>query len=226
MRRLEGYYCSSNEECTFSGCDQPGKVVCYEGTCYTGTLDNRCKDKDNFHDLGDGGYCFDGRRDQRCAMRRRTDYETACSRGCSYVDKFVPETGSAGAGSVPSSGAAGASSSCAKPLEWPHGSTGPIEDDWGTRWSTSVRYPTDAVLSAAHANSPNGDHDQAEGQCTSECEVCLHAPCYSEVLLGGEYFSCCHHLSPSHCTAEQSAKIERLPWPIERDYGAPTVQYM
>ena len=53
------------------GCDQPDHVACREGTCYTGTLDDRCDDKEDWFDLGDGGWCMAGRRDQECVDEDR-----------------------------------------------------------------------------------------------------------------------------------------------------------
>lgn len=107
-RRLEARadgYCDSDIDCRFEGCDQPDLVTCYDRECYTGTKDSRCEDRDNLFDLGDGGWCYDGRRDEMCPMRRREHYESACMHGCSYVDRFLdvspppPEIGSGDAGS-------------------------------------------------------------------------------------------------------------------------------
>ena len=59
--------CATKADCeALPGCDQPDLVVCYRGSCYTGTLDARCDGQDNGFDLGDGGWCWNGRRDQPC----------------------------------------------------------------------------------------------------------------------------------------------------------------
>jgi hypothetical protein len=68
-----GGCCNSHAKClvyadcaALPGCDQPDLVTCYRGSCYTGTLDARCDGQDNGFDLGDGGWCWAGRRDQPC----------------------------------------------------------------------------------------------------------------------------------------------------------------
>ena len=52
-------------------CNQPDLVTCYNGQCLTGTLDDRCTNQPNVDqpgspELGDGGWCYDGKRDQQC----------------------------------------------------------------------------------------------------------------------------------------------------------------
>ena len=52
-------------------CNQPDLVACYNGQCYTGTLDDRCTNQPNADqpgspELGDGGGCADGKRVQQC----------------------------------------------------------------------------------------------------------------------------------------------------------------
>jgi len=54
------------------GCDQLDHVGCWKGTCYTGTIDSRCDGKENRFDLGDGGWCWNGRRDQECSAASTT----------------------------------------------------------------------------------------------------------------------------------------------------------
>jgi len=64
--------CATEEYCrTLTDCNQPDMVSCHEGQCYTGTRDARCTEMPNTGepgspDLGDGGWCYDGRRDQHC----------------------------------------------------------------------------------------------------------------------------------------------------------------
>lgn len=58
--------CNSTDQCQYSGCDHPDMVACTEHSCYTGAFDIRCSNKTNGHTLGDGGWCWDGRRDQLC----------------------------------------------------------------------------------------------------------------------------------------------------------------
>ena len=58
----------------YSDCAENGVVTyCYQGTCYTGKDDNRCLDKANAYDLGDGGFCNrnngDFRRDTKCGLK-------------------------------------------------------------------------------------------------------------------------------------------------------------
>ena len=64
--------CATEEYCrTLTDCNQPDMVICYEGRCYTGTRDARCTNQPNLDEpgspeLGDGGWCWDGRRDVHC----------------------------------------------------------------------------------------------------------------------------------------------------------------
>ena len=59
--------CLVDADCAaLPGCDQPDLVTCYRGSCYTGTLDDRCDGQENGFHLGDGGWCWGGRRDQPC----------------------------------------------------------------------------------------------------------------------------------------------------------------
>ena len=39
---------------------------CYGGKCYSGIAHVDCTGKDNGHPLGDGTWCYDGRRDTEC----------------------------------------------------------------------------------------------------------------------------------------------------------------
>ena len=40
---------------------------CHEGKCYSGSkVYKDCKGKSNGHQIGDGTWCWDGRRDTRC----------------------------------------------------------------------------------------------------------------------------------------------------------------
>ena len=62
-----GAGCASDAYCAAQpGCDQPDLVTCLESVCYTGTADARCDGRDCGFDLGDGGWCCDGRRDSMC----------------------------------------------------------------------------------------------------------------------------------------------------------------
>lgn len=61
--------CTSTEDCHYPGCDQPDHVICYAGACYTGTVDSRCSGVANLRPLGDGGWCYEGRRDISCPAR-------------------------------------------------------------------------------------------------------------------------------------------------------------
>ena len=64
--------CDSEEDChKLNDCNQPDMVSCYDGQCYTGTRDARCTNQPNLDEpgspeLGDGGWCWDGRRDVHC----------------------------------------------------------------------------------------------------------------------------------------------------------------
>ena len=64
--------CATDDECRSRiDCNQPDMVICYEGQCYTGTLDDRCANQPNNGQPGsphlrDGGWCWDGQRDQVC----------------------------------------------------------------------------------------------------------------------------------------------------------------
>eukprot|EP00931_Biecheleriopsis_adriatica_P032117 TRINITY_DN1876_c0_g1_i4.p1 TRINITY_DN1876_c0_g1~~TRINITY_DN1876_c0_g1_i4.p1 ORF type:complete len:458 (+),score=109.83 TRINITY_DN1876_c0_g1_i4:391-1764(+) len=64
--------CSTTADCHYAGCDQPDHVTCWQGTCYTGTHDSRCENQLPLHDLGDGGWCYEGRRDISCPPRSST----------------------------------------------------------------------------------------------------------------------------------------------------------
>ena len=39
---------------------------CWGGKCYSGMASVNCTGRDNGHSLGDGTWCFDGRRDTEC----------------------------------------------------------------------------------------------------------------------------------------------------------------
>ena len=68
--------CTTDADCAYTGCDQPDIVVCYQNLCYTGTNDSRCDSQANSYDLGDGGWCWDGRRDILCPLNDSPKYFT------------------------------------------------------------------------------------------------------------------------------------------------------
>ena len=73
--------CNRDADCNVTGCDQPDLTShCGEDRrCYTGTLTDRCTGMEHGHDLGDGGWCADGRRDVHCnttALYNVTEYES------------------------------------------------------------------------------------------------------------------------------------------------------
>ena len=81
--------CTTDSDCKFPGCDQPDLVTCSQGTCVTGTKVPACANQENGHQLGDGGWCYDGRRDIECPPPppTRDDYTcpcegSACCTGC------------------------------------------------------------------------------------------------------------------------------------------------
>ena len=125
-----------------------------------------------------------------------------------YNDETRPRIGCEG---IPVAGPA--SGSCAKGAEWPFGKI--VADVMGPM----MKYPTDAALSAflsEHGEASGGRNPG--GKCKTECEKCHHDPCYAEVQLGGEYFSCCGMWSAELCTAEEQSKIYSLAESIEEDW--------
>ena len=80
-----GAGCASDAYCAAQpGCDQPDLVTCLESVCYTGTADARCDGRDCGFDLGDGGWCCDGRRDVSCGdFDEECDIETSGDRSSS-----------------------------------------------------------------------------------------------------------------------------------------------
>ena len=83
--------CASDADCAaLPGCDQPDLVTCYERFCYTGTYDDRCDGRECGFDLGDGGWCCDGRRDVRCGWEDEDEDgdedEGTCTTTALYYD--------------------------------------------------------------------------------------------------------------------------------------------
>jgi len=77
-------------------CHQPALVAhCHDdGICYTGNVDARCTDQPNADqpgspELGDGGWCWDGRRDQHCVGELSPPPPPSPS---PYVSSFSPTT--------------------------------------------------------------------------------------------------------------------------------------
>ena len=69
--------CSHTSDCeAVPGCDQPDLVTCHEGRCYTGTRNAACAGQSNGFDLGDGGWCWAGRRDEGCCAANPTPKPT------------------------------------------------------------------------------------------------------------------------------------------------------
>eukprot|EP00930_Biecheleria_cincta_P058295 TRINITY_DN4413_c0_g2_i1.p1 TRINITY_DN4413_c0_g2~~TRINITY_DN4413_c0_g2_i1.p1 ORF type:complete len:547 (-),score=82.34 TRINITY_DN4413_c0_g2_i1:323-1963(-) len=96
--------CRSTEDCQYPGCDQPDHVICYAGACYTGTVDARCSGVANLHHLGDGGWCYEGRRDISCPAPARSHLKPP---QCDADGEFPDQIGAwcykaCPAGSVPS----------------------------------------------------------------------------------------------------------------------------
>ena len=74
-----GAGCASDAYCAAQpGCDQPDLVTCLESVCYTGTVDARCDGRDCGFDLGDGGWCCDGRRDSMCCTQLTSVQRDLC----------------------------------------------------------------------------------------------------------------------------------------------------
>ena len=88
-----GAGCASDAYCAAQpGCDQPDLVTCLESVCYTGTADARCDGRDCGFDLGDGGWCCDGRRDAMCCnqlsgvQRDLCEWHSAVGGGGTAID--------------------------------------------------------------------------------------------------------------------------------------------
>ena len=59
----ETCYCGNAARWSEGGWSDPW---CHQGKCYSGKADDRCKNKTNGHQLGDGTWCWTERRDTRC----------------------------------------------------------------------------------------------------------------------------------------------------------------
>eukprot|EP00931_Biecheleriopsis_adriatica_P058001 TRINITY_DN3445_c0_g1_i10.p1 TRINITY_DN3445_c0_g1~~TRINITY_DN3445_c0_g1_i10.p1 ORF type:complete len:613 (+),score=107.18 TRINITY_DN3445_c0_g1_i10:82-1839(+) len=107
---VQGSACSSTADCHYQGCDQPDLVLCWENVCYTGTYNPICYGAGmDMHDLGDGGWCYQGRRDIRCPARPTAGSPSTTATGT--LDPTQESTTSAPATTT----AAGASSSTTGP---------------------------------------------------------------------------------------------------------------